>query len=94
MFRNSHMELNKITLTRWVDQILNNHSQLKTSSLDLRLHLYGLSTPKAMDKTWPLNIYTIININYWGNGNNYTIDEGAYHDQNWGRNMLLHNLYI
>ncbi len=45
-----------------------------------------------MDKTWPLNIYTTININYWGNGDNYTIDEGAYHNQNWGRNMLLHNL--
>jgi hypothetical protein len=79
------MELKKITLTRSVNQIL----EQSFININIKFGFRATFTPKVMDKIWPLNISITININYWGNGDNYKIDEGAYHNQNWGEEYVI-----
>jgi hypothetical protein len=44
---NNHMKLDKITLVRWVYKVLKPITdKKKTSSLNLRLHVYCFSTPR------------------------------------------------
>jgi hypothetical protein len=63
MFRNNHMELDKITLIGWVDQAF--EQSLTKKNIKSRFKTTGLwpLNPKAMDnKTRRLEVYTTINL--------------------------------
>jgi hypothetical protein len=46
MSRNNHMQLDKITLIKWVDKVMQQSLIKKISTLNLGPQVYGLSIPK------------------------------------------------
>ncbi len=61
MSRSNHMETNKITLARWVDQAL--EQSLTKQNIKFTTTCIWLLNPKAMDnKTKPLRVYTTTNM--------------------------------
>ncbi len=74
MSKNNHMEPNKITLARWVDQAINQTFTNKNIKVGFKATGVWPFNPKAMDnKTQPLEIYTTTSINNHGsNQEEYT----------------------
>ncbi len=59
------------------------------SSLDLRLQVYGLSTPRQQTtKTWPWKIYIATNIIDHGSDDDYTTYEKTHHNQDLGEEFV------
>ncbi len=84
IFRNNHMELNKITLARWKDQALR-QSFTKKLKFGFKTTSIWPFNPKAIDsKTQPLEIYIVANISNQESANNYTTYEEIDHNQYWG----------
>jgi hypothetical protein len=83
MSRNNHMELDKITLARWVDQALEQSITKKITFGFMTINIWPFN-PKAMhNKIQPSQIYITKPINNQGNENN-TIDDEVDHNQDWG----------
>jgi hypothetical protein len=70
--------------------IVSNHSQRKTSSLNLKLQVYDLSTPKQWTTRFDPQKYILqqASITWQGNEDDYTTNEDD-HKRNWGNNLLL-----
>ncbi len=95
MPRSNHMEPNKITLARQVNQALK-------QSLTKQNIKYGFRTigiwplnPKAMgNKIRPSKVYTITNMSNVEKEKNYTTEEEAKNNPQWGENLLMQNFSI
>ncbi len=96
MSRSNHQELDKITLTNWVDQALEQSLSTKNIKSKFRSTSIWPINPKVMDSnTKPLKVYTtIININNVRSEENYTTKEETVNNQQWGEDFatakLLH----
>ncbi len=76
MSRSNHMELDKITLARWVDQTLEQSFTKQNIKFNFMITCIRPLNLKAMDnKTKPLEVYTATNMNNVRNEEDYTIEE-------------------
>jgi len=76
MFKSNHVELNKITLARWVNHAIDQSLTKKNMKVGFKATSIWPFNPKAMDnKTRPLEIYTTKNINHGNDQEDYTSDE-------------------
>jgi hypothetical protein len=83
------MQLNIITLTRWVDQALKQSFIKKIKSGFEITGIWALN-PKAMDnKTSPSKVYIIVNLNYVGNEDEYTIENEVENNPQWGKEFAI-----
>ncbi len=59
MSRNNHMQLDKITLVKWVDKVMEQSLTKKISSLNLGPKIYGISIPKQWKLIFNFYKYTL-----------------------------------
>ncbi len=90
------MEPNKITLVRWVNQVLNYVLPKRNIEFRFKAKSIWLFNPKSMDnKIQPKEIQTTTNINYQGSENDHTTNEKVDHNQDWGEeSTIVKLLYI
>jgi hypothetical protein len=83
------MEPNKITLVGWVNQALK--KSLTKQNIKSGFRTIGIwpLNPKTMDnKIRPSKVYTITNMNNVGNEKNYTTEEEAENNPQWGEKFV------
>ncbi len=87
------MELNKIILAKQVDQVLEQPFTKKTLFGFRVMRIWPLN-PKAMDnKTKPLKVYTITNMNNARNENDYTTKEEVENNSQWGEESIITKVF-
>ncbi len=78
MSKSNHMELDKITLDRWVDQALKQSFIKQNIKSRFKITCIWPLNPRAMDnKIKPSKVYTTTNVSNVGNEENYTTKEEA-----------------
>ncbi len=78
MSKRNHMELDKITLDRWVDQALKQSFIKQNIKSRFKITCIWPLNPRAMDnKIKPSKVYTTTNVSNVGNEENYTTKEEA-----------------
>ncbi len=59
MSKNNHLQLDKITLVKWVDLVMEQSVTKKKSNLNLGPHVYGISIPKQWRLRFNFYKYTL-----------------------------------